>query len=686
MKNMHGITTGNDTLAYRADIDGLRAVAILVVVLFHFSVPGFGGGFVGVDVFFVISGFLITSIVAGKVRDGTFSIAGFLERRIRRLMPTLFMVLLASLVVGLLVMTPSDLRRLAASGFNTLILGANVYFADQGGYFDGGLDEAPLLHVWSLAVEEQFYLVWPLTLLWLLSRRPTAIIPVTCALALASLWAAWQAADAFPVEGFYLPHTRAYELLTGCLLALGVVSAPRSRMQADVSSLVGIAMIGVAVAAYSDEMVMPGVVAVLPVAGTALVLWSGLAAPSLVGRTLSLRPLVFIGLVSYAWYLWHWPLLVFFRYVTERAPMAGEVVVLILLSFLLAVLSWRYVEVPVRARGGWLTREQLFFRAAAAASMLVVAIGATFFSEGFPNRFPPEVNALARGRIDLKLAGEACRKQSADVIRDGHLCMAGPASPDGDGILLWGDSHALALRPAFVELAESKGRQVTFAISTGCPPLLDAWPRQRGGRSERCAEFNTAVQELISTGRFGDVVIAARWNFYALGQPGDRTRHRKRFLEDGETVEPSVSESQAVIERGLKRTLNLIASSGARSWMVAEVPDMTFDVPGRMARRLIFGRPVDTIEGPARDVHLSRAHAVQEIIERVSGQVPVQLIDPSTVLCQASTCEPQADGQPLYSDNHHLSVFGARRVAPLFEPVFDNSVGADGGHAHHQRG
>lgn len=668
----HSTVVRDVALAYRADIDGLRAVAILAVVLYHLGVPGFGGGFVGVDVFFVISGFLITAIISAEMRAGTFSMAGFYERRVRRLLPTLAAVLVAVLAVGLVVMPALDLKRLAASVFYSLVLGANFYFADQGSYFDATLGEVPLLHLWSLAVEEQFYLAWPLLLYAVLRHRPKWLPALTVLFAALSLLAAVHATVAFPVEGFFLPHTRAYELIAGCLLALGVVPAPGRRVVADAASLAGLALIGIAIATYDQQTEMPGAAGLLPVAGACLVIWSGLAAPAIGGRLLSLPPLVLVGLVSYAWYLWHWPLLAFFRYLAERGPEPIEIAVLIVVSFMLALASWLYLERPIRARRGWLGRRRMFASAGAVSVALLLVAGGIALGEGLPGRLGPEVRALDRDRLDFKLMGRSCESQATpESIRAGEVCTFGGKPSSEGGVLLWGDSHAWALRPAFVALGERYDRSVSYLAATGCPPLVEAWPRKRRGRSEACAEFNRAVVELIRRGRYSDVVLGARWSGYTSGlSAGSAAAARQRVLQDAASHEVSVAESLAVMERGLARTIAEIETAGARAWIVLEVPDTGFDVPIRLARRLIQGEGAAGIEGPTRAAHDERGRWLGAIVERLGRRYSVRTIDPADRLCDAARCLAAEEGAPLYRDDNHLSALGARRLAPLMRRIF----------------
>jgi peptidoglycan/LPS O-acetylase OafA/YrhL len=665
-------SVGRDVaLAYRADIDGLRAIAILAVVLYHFGIPGVGGGFVGVDVFFVISGFLITAIISAEMRAGVFSLVGFYERRVRRLLPTLAVVLVVVLVAGFVVMPALDLKRLAASAFYALVLGANFYFADQGSYFEATLGEVPLLHLWSLAVEEQFYLAWPLLLYWAIRRRPAWLPALALMLAGLSLLAAMHATIAFPVEGFFLPHTRAYELLAGSLLALGAVPPPGRRIVADGASLAGLGLIAIAIATYDQQTELPGAAGLLPVAGACLVIWSSLASPSIGGRMLSLPPLVLIGLVSYAWYLWHWPLLAYFRYLAERGPEPIEAAVLIVVSFLLALASWLYLERPIRMRRGGLGRVRLFASAGVVSSVLLLAAGGIALGGGLPGRFGPEVRALDRERLDFKLTGKHCESQATPAsIRAGEVCSFGGTPRADGGVLLWGDSHAWALRPAFAALGERYDRTVSYLAATGCPPLIEAWPRKRRGRSEACAAFNRAVVELIRKGGYRDVVLAARWSGYTSGPSGASPTGRQRALQDAASQEASVEESLAVMERGLARTIAEVEAAGARAWIVLEVPDTGYDVPIRLARRLIQGEGAIGIEGPTRAGHDERGRWLGAIVERLGERHRLRTIDPADRLCDATRCLAAEGGAPLYRDDNHLSALGARRLAPLMRGIF----------------
>ncbi|MFM7347934.1 MAG: acyltransferase family protein [Erythrobacter sp.] len=338
---------------YRRDIDGLRAVAVFPVVLYHAGVPGFPGGFVGVDVFFVISGYLITAILAREIAEGRFSLAGFYERRARRILPPLAVVLAATLLVGWHLLMPEELLRLGRATFATVLFASNVSAARSLDYFAPAAEFEPLLHTWSLAVEEQFYLIFPLLLMGLAwagwSRRALAVVAGLSALSLA---AAAALIDARPLWVFYLIVFRVWELGAGAMLALTRPAPPHARLLREGLGLAGLLAILAPVALYSAATPFPGFAALPPVLGATLLIWiGGEGGGSRASRLLALRPLVGIGLVSYSLYLWHWPILAFVRVFEgwvriSNATAAGAVAA----SLAAAWLSWRFMERPFRMR------------------------------------------------------------------------------------------------------------------------------------------------------------------------------------------------------------------------------------------------------------------------------------------------------------------------------------------------
>ncbi len=652
---------------YRPEIDGLRAISILAVVLHHFHVPMFGGGFVGVDVFFVISGYLITRIVVAEIEDGTFSFVRFYERRARRLLPTLTVVLAAVFLAALAIMTPQDMQEVSKSIVYALAFVANLYFAEQGGYFSPSLDAAPLLHTWSLAVEEQFYLAWPILCLLIHRVAPRRMLAAALALLGVSFAVSVVILAREPVAAFYYPHTRFWELLAGCVLALAV-PAPRRAVTASVAGLLGLALIAISVVTYDDVMPFPGAAALVPVLGAALVIWSGGAAThGLAARALSWRPLVFVGLVSYAWYLWHWPLLVLYRYGAEREPTALEAGLLIAASFALAVLSWRYLEQPVRRGLWWKPRPFAVKTAAAAVAGLAIMAGAGYASQGFIAHYPAPMRDLTRKALTVRAKDRPCPRPSAERIAAGELCTVWDGGPAALAILLWGDSHASVLRPVLRDLAEATGTTVAFVGMPACPPLIGVGRNRHAlAAADLCADLNEAVAKRLRSGGFRDVILAARWNYYATGAAGRHAAAEQHYLRDRETRAASLAENQAVLARNLAPTVAAITASGARAWLVMEAPFAGYDVPNRIARAMRRGDEPQTLETLESRTQSRRAAVMRTLVV----DLPLRLIDPAEVLCDASRCRAAVKARPLYFDDNHLSVDGALTLAPLFAPVF----------------
>ena len=345
---------------YRADIDGLRAVAIVPVVLFHAGVTAFAGGFVGVDVFFVISGFLITGLIRHEIDKGTFSLAGFYERRVRRLFPALFAMLLAVTLCAAWLLLPADLVDYAKSVLATSLFASNFLFWQEAGYFGRAAEDIPLLHTWSLAVEEQFYILFPLFLAYIAARARKRYVAATALVTAVSFIASVAAVKLAPDAAFYLAPFRAWELGVGALLALGALPTLHRHQVRSIVAVLGLTALLCSMTLFSKATPFPGAAALLPCLGTAAIIWAGTGGHNVVGDALSARPFVLIGLISYSLYLWHWPLLSLGRYYAVRDLNALETGALLTLATLASIASWRYVERPFRGKSGLFDRRGLF--------------------------------------------------------------------------------------------------------------------------------------------------------------------------------------------------------------------------------------------------------------------------------------------------------------------------------------
>jgi peptidoglycan/LPS O-acetylase OafA/YrhL len=638
---------------YRPEIDGLRALAILPVLLFHYHVPPFRGGFVGVDIFFVISGYLITQLIEAERRGGRFSIARFYERRVRRIFPALFAMLIVTSIAAAFILFPVDLVRYANSLLATAGFAANFEFWRESGYFDVAAAEKPLLHLWSIAVEEQFYLVFPAILL-LFEKRRTAI--TLAIFALSFVFAVWGVAQA-PSAAFYLLPGRAWELMLGALLALDAVPFVERRWVRELLAATGIALIAVAVFAYTNDTPFPGAAALLPCLGAALLIYASTPGFTLATNLLALPPLVFVGRISYSLYLWHWPLYVFARYFSFRDPPAGEIVCLIAVSFGLAIASWYFVERPFRSGSIRLPHVRLFGGGLAAMVTAAAAALLLLNGDGLPQRLRPDLRTILAEENDHEPRIDTCLGISPEAVRDGKMCQIGVIGGK-PSFILWGDSHADAVLPAISEVAEREGRTGLFAGGRSCPPLLDVTtPRPE------CRTFNQYVLAQAARPEIREIILEARWAKYAEGSTyGAEPEGHVVLTDDGATDGVG---NHAVFARGLARTVKALA--GKKIVIVASVPEIGWPVPAVLAREKLAAKT--RIFPPSTDAYFDRQKFVLATFAQLQRDDGVTIVYPHEVLCRSGTCAVSQDGIPLYRDEHHLSVYGARQLAPLFSAV-----------------
>lgn len=646
-------------LAYRRDIDGLRALAVIAVVLFHFGVPGVTGGFVGVDVFFVISGFLITSIIWREREAGRFSFVDFWARRARRILPALLVMMAVSLVAGWFLMAPKDYSELGRSIHNQVIFISNLFFMRQDGYFDSASDMKPMLHTWSLSVEEQFYIAFPLLLVLLSSRlkqwRGALFVLLLTSFA-ASVWAVSQQPD----KAFFLLPMRAWELLAGSMLAVMPVRPQRANpMVAQAVSLIGLCLILVAVLGYDTSTAFPGAAALLPVVGVVALIWANGRHTTWVGRLLSSRVLVGIGLMSYSWYLWHWPVLVFGKYANIFGLSPWELAALFILSLALGYASWRFVEGPFRERRLLAGRRSILVAGVIGLAGLGLIGKGLVWSDGLASRLPPQALQFAKAHTWSPELTSCLSDDKKDKHR--KLCSFGPQTSTARA-LIWGDSHASALIPALSDGASQYNFSITQAGYAGCLPFY------RKENTPGCRAFNERITQLLNREQFGDVVLVARWSLYVYGQ---RSGDTGASIHDPVTGKYDRATAEQLFAEGLTALVQQLRTSGHRVWLVKEVPLQDFNVPYRLSRLAMLGRPTDR-EGLPVAEHLQRQAYISTVFEHIAAADPeVRLLDPAPRLCDENGwCRVELGGQSLYTDDNHLSATGTRYVEGFLEPFF----------------
>jgi len=635
----------NKALKHRPDIDGLRAIAVLPVLFFHANL-GFTGGYVGVDVFFVISGFLITGLILRDLEAGQFHMVRFWERRIRRILPALALVVFATLVAGWFLLLPQGFKELGESASAQVLLASNIYFWFKSwagaGYFAPAAEVKPLLHTWSLAVEEQFYLVFPFLLaaLWRFTRH--SLVPAILLLGGVSfglsVWCSYQ----YPSLNFYFLPTRAWELLMGAYLA--AIPAQRHSSPRGVTEFLswgGLLAILCAVFCYDHETRFPGVTALLPCLGAALIIWANGHTLTSVGKLLALRPVVFIGLISYSLYLWHWPILVFFKYWAIDPIPTSQRLLLLLASLVLAGLSWKFVETPFRKRVIFKTRSQIFTFAATTTALLLFAALVIFKLHGLPSRLPADALRYANGESLRETFREEVSLKDALT---GNFVELGMGNKQQQiDLLVWGDSHAMAAMPALDFLCKKHSVRGVAATHSATAPLVGFASHFPSIKNDNIA-FNAAVVNFIHNKRVKNVVIVARWDGYG---------------------------TTARLHRSLQDTISAMNGTGARIWIMRQVPKQRWNVPrvlGTVAWR--GGDPEEL--GLSLVEYRTEFRRLSPIFDGLAVESgALTILDPIDMLVKNNVCRVAHEGEALYRDEDHLTAAGAMLLRPLFEPIFE---------------
>ncbi len=609
-------------MKYRADIDGLRAVAIIPVVLYHTQFKLFSGGFVGVDIFFVISGYLITSLILEEIKEGRFTIAHFYERRIRRIFPAFFTVLLATAAIAALIMFPGDFEQFGKSIVAATLFAANFFFWTKTEYFAAGAETKPLLHTWSLSVEEQFYLIFPLILLisykYFQGRWKSFLIPAAFLSLLLSIWGM----HSFPTATFFLFPGRAWELLLGSFLALNLFPPIAKQWQREGYSLIGIALILWAVFQFSHLTPFPGAYALVPCVGALLIIYAGRDGPSLIGRLLSTPPLVFIGLISYSLYLWHWPIMVFSRQYFYERYSDWHTAGILAISLLLSVISWRYIERPFRKKGSGKSRKKLFAVAATVMTLFIAAGSAIDINEGWPARFGDDLVTFSYDLSQYKSGTCFLDEQQHYSEWRGESCFL--QTGHDSNTLLWGDSFAAHYVPGIMANLDKIGSNILLYSAGGCAPSLSYDPVYR----TQCKEFSAQIQTLLSQYHISTVILVAGWDL---------------ALQNGMSY------------GGLEDTIELLQKKGITVFLIGQSPRFERSVQDifnissanrRIASKSTIGVDIQTINEKLRT-----------LVE------PGNFIDPSALFCSGQVCRFKDKQDFFFWDDGHMTTYGSEKAA-----------------------
>lgn len=655
---------------YRADIDGLRALAVLAVIAFHAFPDQVPGGFIGVDVFFVISGFLITTLIQESLQQQSFSFRTFYASRVRRIFPALVIVLLTCQLLGWFALLSNEYKALGKHIAASTAFIPNFIFWSESGYFDYAADTKSLLHLWSLGIEEQFYLVWPIVM-WLGFKHRVDVFKLGIALFLGSLMLNLMMIEESPSAAFFSPFTRMWELLSGCLLACLVNFKPLAfesfnansgsvKWTRHAISIIGVTLLLLGVVLFDQDMRYPGAWALVPVFGTCFIITTGHKA-WINTSVLSNRLLVWIGLISFPLYLWHWPLLSFARIMEGSKPDWQLRTVLVAIAFALATVTYYGIERPIRF--GRNMRFKTY-----ALIMMISLLGTlgfvTYIQDGF--KFRTTDKAIEAQLADLEFDipdGEEwyCKNMSHGSPR----CHSTGPSPS---VVVVGDSHALTIYSGLRERFKAKGQDIgLYGASDGCPPLLDVVIQDQGGDVRNCLQKGSrALQRIIADTAIKEVILTSRGPMYTtargfgdveLEQFGSWVLH-----VDGE--EKGARSNQNVFALGLTKTLDSLLAAGKKVTFLHDVPELGFDIRGCFAfRPLTITSKVVSPCAVSRKEFEARTEAYRTMVNKILIQRPeIKVIDLSDALCDEKWCWGARDDTLFYIDDDHLSHRGAEYV------------------------
>lgn len=639
---------------YRPDIDGLRAIAVLAVIVFHLDKSWLSGGFAGVDIFFVISGYLITKNIVSDVALRRFSILDFYKRRIRRIMPVLSFVIISTLVVSQFVYLPKDVENLSLSALASQFSVANIYFTYflDTSYFEKNAALEPLLHLWSLGVEEQFYIFWPLVLVLLLGRiKGIFIFLVFFLVAFFSFLLGDFLAASDPMFSYYMLPTRAGELLVGALTYFLLGGGSRlnkyNPIFLDGLALLGLLMVVGSLLLLTEGSTFPGVNALPVTLGTGLIIFSNGVRPTLIGKVLALRPFLLVGLISYSLYLWHWPVLSFFRYVFGDINSQPDLLFISMLVVLaLSLLSYRCIESPARNSRGEFS--SVFLRHFVIPSLIVLIVSIVFiftggygvylFNSQYKQRLAESANTpLHSGRFDF-VCSENSKGNNQFLIPE--CVINGVSEPD---VLLWGDSTARQYVGVIGENAEKFGFSFRNVSMSSCPPLFsDISDYVSKGRETQCADFNGLVRKNIDN--YSVVILSGIWSSYM--ERGDS------FLTELEdTVRFLLDQDKSVLLMGQIPTLNIDNECAGKA----------LKLPWLDCR--------ERLNSPMGGIKSVNAK-IASIASRNPG---VFYMDVNDFLCDLDWCSPYVDNKIAYFDPHHLSMDGSIWVGKKTRNIDESS-------------
>lgn len=648
-------------IPYRPDIDGLRAIAVLAVIFYHLNVPFISGGFVGVDIFFVISGYLISSIIYSEIKSQSFSLKGFYIRRIRRIFPVLFFIIFVTTIAGSFILPQLQLNEFYASILSVAWFTSNIFFWLHNDYFSVAAELKPLLHTWSLSVEEQFYVFFPLLMVVVSKHRYKIMLTILMFLLISSFALSLYLSDDFVSANFYLAPGRAWEFLAGTLLAINILPDIKHKIIRQFVAMLGFGMIVFSVYILDRQSVFPGANALYPVFGTALLIYAGIEknttkqslSQPLILAMLSTSVLRYIGLISYSLYLWHWPVIALIKNQISGELDSSVKLSVFIVVFILSVLSYQFIERPFRNKPRITKFINLKFGLLVMLTMSFIG-SSLYLYTNYAKK--DSENFQSREEILTNLSQLKTCFLEPETLDSVSRCSFGKKNSD-KLFLLWGDSHTLAMYPAFVKLASDSGWYGIHASITGCPPLLDVTIDDVKHCNASAAQN---VKTFLLENQIDVVFLVSRWGLYETGWiRNGRLMEPHSFVSDAHLKGIDAQSSTRVLHRAMGKTLQFLTQeTDVKVNILLPVPVLP-DIIDKYTNEHMNVVKTD-------DYLAQRASIVQRINDLNINQ-SFHVIDPVDVLCAKKNCKLFEQGKPLYLDDNHLSPLGAMKIFPLLE-------------------
>lgn len=675
---------------YRLDIDGLRAIAVLSVVIYHAFPKFVRGGFIGVDIFFVISGFLISTIIMGSLERNSFSFIEFYSRRIRRIFPALLLVLTASFVLGWFVLLADEYKQLGkhiAGGAGFI---SNFLYWSESGYFDDASETKPLLHLWSLGIEEQFYIVWPL-LLWLAWKKRFNLLTITIVVAVISFALNLSKVHGNSDAAFYSPQTRFWEMLVGSILAymtlhkrslfpkfkrkldmwrgqIFYVQAPENNGKTlrNIQSLIGAVLILTGLLVITKERHFPGWWAILPIMGTMLIISAGV--DSWFNRVvLTNRVLVWFGLISFPLYLWHWPLLSFAKIIEGDSLSSETRITAVMISIALAWFTYKFFEMPFRfgnhSRAKTIILFLLMFTCGLVGYVFYKQDGLSF--RAYPSIFKTYTQSIIR----TERVSECFDIPFAYEKKGNWFCNLGNKSIQ-PSFFAYGDSHALSLLPVLEKYSTENKLNILFAGTSGCPPLLEiqAMRGEEQIRKYNCQKLNDRVFNFVKKNKINSVLLIARRTYYTGGTTKpDELVHISMDVNK----EATLKFSRASFEYGLEQTIEKYKSIGVRVYLFSDIPQQIYAVKDTLRKSRLTDSSINHMSVSTKE-HKNNQSWVSSHFLKIPNELAA-VVNFDNALCNNNICPIVSNGKSLYIDDDHLSINGSMLLYPDLMQVLTNS-------------